>query len=180
MTASECITGRRSIRRFTEQTVDHSLLSSVVTLASFAPSWKNTQIVRYIAIEGDLKNRMAEQCASAHQHNRNIIDSAPVLIAVTMITGRCGFERDGSFTTDRGDSWQMFDAGTASLAFCLAAHDQGLGTVIMGIFDRQKATALLELPEGRELVALIALGYADEEPVAPDRKPVSELLSYKS
>ncbi len=109
MTASDCLTGRRSIRRFTEQTVDHSLLSS-----------------------------------------------------------------------DRGDGWQMFDAGAASLAFCLAAHAQGLGTVIMGIFDRLKATDLLELSEGRELVALIAAGYTDEAPSVPARKTASELLSFKS
>ena len=83
MTASDCITERRSIRHFSEQPVDHSLLSSLVS-------------------------------------------------------------------------------------------------VIMGIFDREAATPLLELPAGRELVAFIALGYADEEPVAPARKPVSELLIFKS
>lgn len=180
MTAAECIAGRRSIRQFTDQPVDHSLLSDLVSTASYAPSWKNTQIVRYIAVEGALKDQLAEQCTDPHQNNRRIIGNAPILVAVTMITGRCGFERDGSFTTDRGDSWQMFDAGVASQTFCLTAHEQGLGTVIMGIFNRKAATDLLELPEGRELVALIALGYADEEPAAPVRKPVTELLSFKS
>lgn len=178
MTAAECIIGRRSIRRFQNRPVDPSLISSVVSAASYAPSWKNTQIVRYIAIEGALKEQIAEQCTG--HNNRSIANSAPVLIAVTIITGRCGFERDGSFTTDRQDTWQMFDAGIASQTFCLAAFDQGLGTVIMGIFDRITATALLKLPEERELVALIALGYADEEPAAPDRKPVTDLVLFQS
>ncbi|MBR6628183.1 MAG: nitroreductase family protein, partial [Lachnospiraceae bacterium] len=82
------------------------------------------------------------------------------------------------YTTGRGDTWQMYDAGVASEAFCLAAYEQGLGTVIMGIFDQEAITSLLELPEDRELVALIAIGHPAEEPVAPKRKTVEDLLSY--
>ena len=52
MTAKECIKGRRSIRKFTEQPIDHSLLEGIIETASYSPSWKNTQIVRYIAVEG--------------------------------------------------------------------------------------------------------------------------------
>lgn len=53
MTAKECITGRRSIRQYTEQPVSHELLAQIVETASYAPSWKHTQIVRYIAVEGE-------------------------------------------------------------------------------------------------------------------------------
>ena len=87
--------------------------------------------------------------------------------------------RDSSFTTARGDAWQMFDAGVASEAFCLAAYEQGLGTVIMGIFDQQEAADLLEIPENQDLIALIPIGYPAEAPVAPKRKPVTDLLSYQ-
>ena len=93
---------------------------------------------------------------------------------------RCGFERDGSYSTWRGDAWQMFDAGVASQTFALACHENGLGSVIMGIFDRDKITSLLEIPEERELVALIPIGYPNEEPVAPRRKPVDDLVVFKS
>ena len=103
-----------------------------------------------------------------------------MVIAVTLIKGRCGYERDGSFSTPKGDRWQMFDVGAASEAFCLAAYEQGLGTVIMGLFDEKKAAELLELPDDRELAALIAIGYPDESPAAPGRKTVEELLSYSS
>lgn len=178
MTAQECIKGRRSIRKFTDQPVSHELLAEIVETASYAPSWKHTQIVRYIAVEGDTKERLAK-CTSTFPNNGAIMESAPMVIAVTIIKGRSGFERDGSYTTKRGDSWQMFDAGIASEAFCLAAYEQGLGTVILGIFDEEEASSLLEVPEGRELVALIPVGYPAEEPVAPRRKPVEELLSYK-
>ena len=51
----------------------------------------------------------------------------------------------------------MFDVGVACQSFCLAAKEQGLGTVIMGIFDEEKITELLEIPPERELAALIAV-----------------------
>lgn len=179
MTAKECITGRRSNRRFTDRPVSHELLSRIVETASFAPSWKNTQITRYIAVEGEAKAALAK-CTSLFPGNGAIMESAPVVIAVTIITGRSGYERDGSFSTPKGDRWQMYDAGIASEAFCLAAHEEGLGTVILGLFDEEEAAKLLNLPEGRQLAALIPVGYPAEAPAAPRRKTVEELLSFQS
>ena len=178
MTANECIRNRRSIRKFTSQPVSHELLSQIVETASFAPSWKNTQITRYIAVEGDKKAALAK--CTDWSGNTKIMENAPMVIAVTLIKGRCGYERDGSFSTSKGDHWQMYDVGAASEAFCLAAYEQGLGTVIMGLFDEQAASKLLDIPEDRELAALIAIGYPDETPAAPARKPVADLLSYQS
>lgn len=179
MTATECITGRRSIRKFQDKPVPHDVLEQIIGTAAYAPSWKNTQITRYIAIEGELKARIAADCVDSFPPNGKIIENAPMLIAVTVIKNRCGYERDGSFTTSRRDTWQMFDAGIASEAFCLAAYEQGVGSVILGIFDDAKAASYLELPEDRELVALIPIGYPAEEPAAPKRKTVGDLLSYK-
>ena len=179
MTANECIRGRRSIRKFTNQPVSHELIAQVVETASYAPSWKHTQITRYIAVEGAKKDALAK-CTSIFPGNGVIMKNAPMVIAVTMIKGRSGYERDGSFSTPKGDRWQMYDVGVASEAFCLAAYEQGLGTVIMGLFDEDEATKLLELPEDRELAALIAVGYPAESPVAPRRKPVEDLLSFQS
>ena len=177
MLAAECITGRRSIRKFTEQPVSHELIEQIVSTASFAPSWKNTQIVRYIAVEGEKKAALAK-CTSIYPGNGSIMNQAPMVIAVTAITGRCGYERDGSFSTPKGTGWQMYDAGVASEAFCLAAYEKGLGTVIMGLFDEEEASKVLQLPEGRELVALIPIGYPAEAPNAPKRKTVQELITF--
>lgn len=180
MTAKECILGRRSIRKFKSDAVDHELLKQIIETASYAPSWKHTQITRYVAVEGALKDKIAEEGTKMFPNNGNIIKNAPMLVAVTVIKKRSGYERDGSFSTDRGDGWQMYDAGVASQTFCLAAYEAGLGSVIMGIFDRAVVTDLLQLPEDRELVALIPVGYPDEEPAAPRRKPVDELVSFLS
>ena len=37
----------------------------------------------------------------------------------------------------------------------------------------------LEIPENQDLIALIPIGYPAEAPVAPKRKPVTDLLSYQ-
>ncbi len=180
MTVNECIKGRRSIRKFKPDKIDHTLLSEIVETASFAPSWKNTQITRYIAIEGELKDKIAKEGTTPFPNNGNIISNAPMLIAVTVIKNRCGYERDGSFTTPRKDTWQMYDAGIASQTFCLAAYDRGVGSVILGIFDQEKIESILKLPEDRELIALIPIGYPDEAPASPKRKTVDDLLSFQS
>ena len=176
MNATECIKGRRSIRKYKNDKIDHSILETIISNASFTPSWKNTQITRYIAIEDtSLIQKIADDFTP--EFNANIIRQVPTLIAVTFIKGRCGFERDGSYSTKKEDRWQMFDVGAACQTFCLAAHEAGLGTVIMGIFDEDKVAEMIQLPEEREMIALIALGYPNEEPVAPKRKTVDDLLT---
>ena len=179
MNVSDCIRNRRSIRQFADTSIDHTILEDIIATSSYSPSWKNTQIVRYIAIEGLMKNKIATECTSSFSFNGKTIENAPMLIAITVIKNRCGYERDGSFTTDRKDSWQMYDAGIASQSFCLAAYEKGIGSVIIGIFDQQKAESLLNIPADRELVSLIPIGYPAETPVTPKRKTIEDLLSYQ-
>lgn len=179
METLECIRTRRSIRKFTDEAISHETLEKIVEAASFSPSWKNTQIVRYIAIEdSSLKDKIANECTTCFTYNAGTMNAAKMLIAVTVLKNRCGYERDGSYTTSRKDTWQMFDAGIATQTFCLAAHEYGLGTVIMGIFD-DSLSDVLEIPEDRELVNIICLGYPAESPDMPKRKTVSDLLIYK-
>ena len=160
MDAQTCILTRRSVRQFTDQPVPHELLEDVVALAAYAPSWKNTQISRYLAIEDPaMRETIASEYCLAGANNPAIIRSAPLLVAQTFVKNRCGYERDGSFTTDREDGWQYYDCGIAAQTFCLAAHDLGLATVIMGVFDRKRLQEYLQVPEDQELMALIAVGY---------------------
>ena len=114
MTAKECFKGRRSIRKFADTPVSRDVIADIVETASYAPSWKHTQITRYIAVEGELKDKIADECTSAYAKNGEIIKNAPMLIAVTFIKNRSGFERDGSYSTPKEGGWQMFDAGVAS------------------------------------------------------------------
>lgn len=178
MELKECILTRRSVRKFLDKPVDHETLEQVIATAAYAPSWKNTQISRYIAIED--RAVLETICRDfLPGHNANIVSNAPLIIAQTFIKGRSGFERDGSFTTERKDGWQHYDCGIAAQTFCLAAHEAGLGTVIMGIFPHEELGAFLNVPEDQELMALIAVGYPAEQPIAPKRKDVETLLTYR-
>ena len=135
---------------------------------------------RYCEITNQaLKETIANDCVCGFTFNTKTLLQSPTIVVVSYVTKRCGYERDGSFSTHRGEGWQMFDAGVASEAFCLAAYEKGLGTVIMGIFDDDKVAELLDIPEGRDVVALIPVGFPAETPVAPRRKPVEEMVIFK-
>lgn len=179
METLKCIETRRSIRKFKAQQVPHEVVQAIVSEASFAPSWKNTQVTRYVVVEdAGVKAKIAEEAVLGFAHNTEIIKAAPALVVVTMVHGRSGFERDGSFSTSKEDRWEVFDAGLATQTFCLAAHDKGVGSVILGIFDEAKVAELIGLDAGQRVAALVAVGYADEDPAAPKRKTAEELVRY--
>ena len=179
METVKAIKERRSVRKYdTSREVSKELIESVIDTARFAPSWKNTQVTRYTVLTGDAKDQVAA-CTNIWAKNGDIMRSAPMVVALSIVDKRSGYERDGSPSTKLGDGWQMFDCGLAAQTFCLAAHDAGLSTVIMGLYDDNTAD-VIGIPEGQILTALIAVGYAAEEPAAPNRKEVSDLVTYKS
>ncbi|MBO5088195.1 MAG: nitroreductase family protein [Lachnospiraceae bacterium] len=179
MDALECIKTRRSIRKFKEEPVSQETVNAIIEAASYAPSWKNTQISRYHIVENkEILQEIADNCVLDFEFNQKTINRAPQLVVVSMIEKRCGYEKDGSFSTSKEDRWEMFDAGIASQTFCLAAHDMGVGTVILGIFDEEKVAKAISLPEGQKVAALIAMGYPNQECEAPKRKTVEELVNY--
>lgn len=180
MSFIECAGGRRSVRKYKAEKIHDEVLKRIITAASYSPSWKNSQTVRYIIVEDEmLKNELAQTCVMDFNPNRDIIMNAPVLILVTTVANRCGYERDGSFSTGKGTHWESFDAGIATQTLCLAAYAEGLGTVVMGIYDEEKAVRTAKIPEGRKLSAMVAMGYPDETPVMPKRKTADELTEYR-
>lgn len=180
MNAIDCIKERRSIRKFKDMEVSADAIASVVATAAYAPSWKNSQTTRYIAVlDKEIKDKLANECMMGFEYNVGTASGAPAMVVVTTINNRSGYERDGSATTSKGTHWQSFDAGIATQTFCLAAHEVGLGTVIMGIFDENKVAEVIGLPEGQSVSALVAIGYPAEEPAAPKRKSAEDLLTIK-
>ena len=180
MDITTCIKERRSIRTFQNDQISHETFEEIIALAAFAPSWKNTQTVRYTLIEDRaVIQYLAYNCVMDFEFNADTLRKAPNVVVLTTVTGRCGYERDGSFSTPKEDSWEMFDAGVAAQTFCLAAHEKGYGTVIMGIFDEQKIHDYLKLPEGQTVSSIIPIGLPAEKPAAPKRKEVADLVSYR-
>ena len=180
----DLITGikeRRSIRKFQDKKVPRELLEEIVNISAYAPSWKNTQVARYVIVddEATIKALATEEVAYGFKGNIAALENAAAILILTYVTGRSGYDRDGSFSTKKEDRWQMFDAGIAAQTFCLVAHEKGLGTVIQGYFDEEEIRKVVEIPEDQEIAALIPLGYPDIDPEAPPRKDASKLLTFK-
>ena len=179
MNTTDCIKTRRSIRNYKEDQIPQNVIKEVVDLARFAPSWKNGQIARYYVVQSpELKQKIAESCVMGFTYNTGTLIKAPALVVVAYVQKRSGYERDGSYTTSKESEWEMFDAGIATQTFCLAAHEKGLGTCIMGIFDDAAVAEAINLPEGQKVGALLALGYPAEEPAAPARKELEQLVQF--
>jgi nitroreductase len=100
-------------------------------------------------------------------------------MVLAQVNGRCGYEKDGSFTTSKGTGWEMFDAGIAAQTFCLSAWEKGLGTCILGIFDDAKAAEIIGLPEGQTVAALIPVGVPSANPDPTPRKATEDILSFR-
>lgn len=177
MEFKEVIVNRRSIRKFTVQPVPVQAIEAAVATASFSPSWKNSQISRYILIQD--RHTIDQISAEYAPFNKRVLDNCTALIVQTYVAKRSGFERDGSFSTARNDGWQPYDCGIAAQSLCCALYEQGIGSVILGIFDQEGLQEYLQLPAGQELMALIPIGIPDEAPTAPKRKSVDELLTIR-
>ena len=179
MDIKDAIKTRRSIRSFTDEKVSRETIEKIVDLARMAPSWKNSQTARYVIVEdAAVKDKIAEEAVLGFEHNTEIIKGAPALLVLASVAKRSGYERDGSFTTSKGQGWEMFDAGIAAQTFCLAAHEEGVGSVILGIFDDAKVAEIIGLPENQNVSALIPIGYSDKDVPSVPRKEVSDLLSF--
>ncbi|MBQ6230424.1 MAG: nitroreductase family protein [Eubacterium sp.] len=175
----EGIKTRRSVRNFTDEKVSHETVEKIIDSARMAPSWKNSQTARYIVVEDkEVLAKIADEATLGFEHNKEIILGAPALVVLASVAKRSGYERDGSFTTSKGQGWEMFDAGIAAQTFCLAAHEAGVGSVILGIFDDAKVAELINLPENQNVSALIPIGYSDKELPAVPRKEVADLLTF--
>lgn len=176
MDAIDCILTRRSIRRYKPEPLPEGALERIIELASWAPSWANTQCVRYIAISGPLKEQLVILLGTGNK--ATVISQAPVVLAVCVIHGLSGALRDKP-ENEKGEAWTYFDCGGAVQTLCLAAHALGYGTLQIGAFNYESVGDLLDIPVNLELMELVAIGTADINPAPPARLSVNELLSYK-
>lgn len=177
MNVIECIKKRRSIRKYKPCKVEHEVIEELIDCARWAPSWNNCKAVRYTVIEKDDEIQTIAHTLVAPENVR-IVENAPMILALSIVKNRSGYERDGSTSTAKGATWEMFDTGLVCQNICLAAEELGLGTVIMASFDEEGVSKFIDLPEDELIIALVACGYPAEDPKAPRRKEVSEILRY--
>jgi nitroreductase len=172
---TKAIMERRTIRNFEDKQIPEDVLQTLLEAIQMAPSWANTQCWEIVVIKDPaIKARLQEEAVAKSNPAHKSLGNAPVVLALCARLKESGYYKD-KVTTKFGD-WFMFDLGLAAQNLSLAAHSMGLGSVIMGLFDQEKAAAIVNLPENHELVSLVPVGYPSKVPSAPKRKEIKDFV----
>lgn len=178
MEAIQMLRERRSVRKYKDEKVDRKLIEEIIETATYSPTWANSQTARYNVIEDrEIIERIANESMNGIDFNAKTVARAPGVIVLSTVKGLSGYIPGGNeIATSKGDTWEMFDAGIAAQTLCLAAHEKGIGTVIMGIFDDKVAAEVLNLPDNEVVNAIIPYGYIMKEQNTPPRMSVDEVM----
>ncbi len=195
--AMKLFTGRRSIRRYSNEIVTRDLLMDLLAAATWAPSAHNCQPWRFAVIDQPrTKERLAKAMGKKLRADLTadglpveIIDAdvdrsfrritgAPVVILVAMTV-----EGMDSYPDQRRqqNEWLMAVQSTAMAGqnLMLAAHANGLATCWMcaPLFSPEVVRKTLNLPAHWQPQGLITLGYPDEQR-QKERRPLAEMVRF--
>ena len=160
MEVADAIELRRSIRRFKKKEIPEGMLKQVLRAGHMAPSAGNLQARDFIIIQDNAVKEFL--CMAAL--NQYFIMGAPACIVVC-----ANVSRSTARYMKRGELYAVQDASAAVMNMMLMAHDLGLGTCWVGAFNEQAVTEMLSIPSGVRPVALLPIGYPDDEPDMPPR-----------
>ena len=158
MSLLEVIFKRRSIRRYKRQPIPDDVLKNILEAGRLAPSANNLQPWHFIVVTDQ---KLKEGLISGIW-NRFIKDAPVVIVG-------CG---------DKRSKWSTVDVAIALENMVIAAAAQGVGSCWIGDFDEGKVKSLLNIPNHLKVVAMITLGYPDEEPEMPSKKRLEEIVHY--
>lgn len=159
----EEIKSRRSIRKFTSEEVDDQILDTIIEMGTWAPSGLNNQPWKFVVVkEKETLNKLSRHTVYSH-----IIKNASACIAVFL---------DNQTSYHREKDIQAIGACLQNML--LAIHHLGLGGVWLGevLKNRKQVEKLLEVPDGVELMAVVALGHPAEKPGKGTRKPLDQVI----
>jgi nitroreductase len=181
METLEAIKTRRSIRKFTDQPVEPEKLQAVLEAVQQAPSWSNRQCWSLVVVQDqEVRNRISElsfveSFFATYGYKSNPAQKGLAQAPIVLVA--CADPQQSGDL--RGEQYFMADLGIATQNLMLAAHDLGLGTVFVGVFDEEQLKSLLGIPANIRIVGLFPLGYpATEAKGGPPRKPLSEFVHY--
>ncbi len=169
---------RRSIRNFRPDPVPEGLLAVLFEAVRWAPSGGNIQPWEIVVIRDENRKKALRETLGENNPASRAIQEALLLL---VLCGRVGVpaEYQGKVHTKFGDSWLLFHLGTAAQNLCLAAHAVGLGTLMTGFFDHDRARDVLEVPPGYEVVLLVPVGFPARVPRPPARRAVEDFVHFE-
>jgi len=160
----DLLRNRRSIRKYTHQSVEPEKVKILEEAVLRSPSSKNLNPWNFIFVDDTPTIRAMEQCKP---HGTSPLKTAP--LAVIIIA-------DGT----KSDVW-IEDCSIASILLQLTAQSLGLGSCWIQIRERMKDESvssefylkkLLAIPEKYHVLSVIAIGYPDQPRTG---KPYNEL-----
>jgi nitroreductase len=196
----DLLRGRRSVRKFQDREVSREVLADLIGAAEWAPSAGNRQdwfftVVTTPARKKEMADAVRARWKEIVEKNRDMgfigeveqysahfaaFERAPAVIVVSAANVK-DFERQMLGDDAEATSGGATSAAMAAQNLMLAAHAQGLGTCCMtgALAARAELASIVKLAKRRQVVCLIAVGYPDEDPPPPGRKPadgISEFL----
>lgn len=164
----ESIMNRRSIRKFKDEVPEDELIEKIIESGIWAPSAGDLQSWDAVIVKDD---QIKVQIAVA-AYVQEFVAKAPVLIVMCANMANAG-ARYG----ERGrELYCIQDASCAALNMMLRAYDLGLGSAWVGAFKEEDVANELGLPAHIRPVALIPIGYPDEEPETPPRRSIEDVI----
>ena len=174
MEFKELITARKSIRKY-EAGIDHEALAGSLKEARRAPSWKNQQTARCYVIETPEILEDVRSSALPPFNQGNSENAA--LIVTTYVKNNVGFT-NGIPVNEIGNGWGAYDLGLHDAYLILAASNAGYDTLIMGIRDGEVLREKLNIPDGEEVMSVIAVGKRGAVPTMRPRKELGEVVRF--
>ena len=171
----DVLTTRRSVRSYDPaKKISEAEVRELLKATQEAPSWANQQPSKYYVAIGEEKLKAAMEMIGA---NKDRVADAPVLIVSTFERGKSGYFQ-GQATNEVGEGWGAYDNGLSNCYLILKARAMGFDTLIMGMRDADQLRALFDIPEDETVMAVIALGYRNEEPTHPDRRDLDDIVKF--
>jgi nitroreductase len=158
---------RWSPRAFSEKPVEAETLSSLFEAARWAPSSFNEQPWSFVIATKDDEAGYRRLFDCLLEGNKRWAFRAPVL---ALSVARLTFEEDG-----RPNRHAFHDTGMAVFSLVLEATALDLIVHQMAGYDVEKARKDLEIPEGHDPVAMMAIGYPGDPAELPERLREREL-----
>lgn len=177
----EAVKGRRSIRRFKPEPVPKQVLERIFETATWAPSGMNLQNWYFVVIAGDRKEALVKIAGKGYYYVEPVLkevfaEKPSVVESTKKFFSRLGGAPVVVFayyepTKERPET-SIQSVAAAIQNLLLAAYAEGLGACWMTgpLHVADQINEFLGI-RNKRLVAVIPLGYPDESPPTPKRKP---------
>lgn len=178
MDVIEAICSRRSIRKYKPIEIPDDLIQKVLDSARLAPSGNNTQPWYFILVKDEeLKKKF-----QVVNHNQKWLSGVPVFIVCVADLNARIEDTNNKVIDDNSPEPDVKkiirDTSIAADHLVLAAQSLGLATCWLAWFEQKDIKPLFDIPDDKFVVAVIALGYGDENPPPKPRKKLKEIVYY--